>query len=62
MLKHTEFGAMEEKRSETVTVGVLLTPRHDGLRLWDTTMVRATGDLELAPEDISRMREVWYKK
>jgi hypothetical protein len=41
------------------TIGVLLTPRRDGLRPWDTTLKALDGPVELTPEEISIYREVW---
>lgn len=45
--------------TDPVTVGVLLTPRHDGRRPWDTTMCAVTGRLELTDEDIAACVALW---
>jgi hypothetical protein len=41
------------------TIGVLLTPRRDGLRPWDTTLKTLDGPLELTPEEVTVYREAW---
>ena len=41
------------------TVGVLLTPRTDGVRPWDTTMMAVSGDLNLTSSDLARYRQLW---
>jgi len=44
---------------EVLTIGVLLTPRYDNHRLWDTTLYGMQGDLGLLAEDIELMRRLW---
>jgi hypothetical protein len=41
------------------TIGVLLTPRHDGQREWDTTMSAFSGILELDEDEIEQYRGLW---
>lgn len=41
------------------TVGVLLTPRPDGSRPWDTTLAAILGDPEFTSEALDRLRETW---
>ncbi|MFJ4671600.1 hypothetical protein [Kitasatospora purpeofusca] len=41
------------------TLGVLLTPRTDGLRPWDTTAVRVSGPSDLSPEELEGYRSLW---
>lgn len=60
-LRHHEFGADLGTYEGVATVGVLLTPRHDGLRPWDTTMVRAEGDFELTDEELRGLEELWNR-
>lgn len=60
-LRHHEFGADLGTYEGVATVGVLLTPRHDGLRPWDTTMVRAEGDFELTDEELRGLEDVWNR-
>ncbi|MFD9379762.1 hypothetical protein ACFWBH_30310 [Streptomyces sp. NPDC059999] len=42
-------------------LGVLLTPRHDGRRPWDTSTVRVHGDLELPLEELRVYSEAWNR-
>lgn len=44
------------------TVAVLLTPRYDGPRSWDTTLIAIAGDLELEPSDLAAMRSLWDRQ
>ena len=44
---------------EVLTIAVLLTPRYDGRRLWDTTLIGLQGDPGLLPADIESMRTLW---
>jgi hypothetical protein len=58
MLRHHEL--MEIVGShELATVAVLLTPRFDGLRPWDTSLIALRGDLDLAPDDVAAVRAFW---
>lgn len=41
------------------TVGVLLTPRDDTQRPWDTTTASFSGDPELSSTDLEQLRKVW---
>jgi acetoacetyl-CoA synthetase len=41
------------------TVGVLLAPREDGERLWDTTMVLVSGNLELTQTEVDERSRLW---
>lgn len=59
-LRHHEFfERVGPGNDELVTVGVLLTPRYDGRRPWDTTMCAVAGDLELSPEVLQAYLSVW---
>jgi hypothetical protein len=42
-----------------MSVGVLLTSRHDSYRDWDTTMFGITGDSELTDDELQQYRELW---
>lgn len=44
---------------DLMSVGILLTPRHDGLRPWETTMNAIDGDLELTPAEVQSLARVW---
>jgi hypothetical protein len=41
------------------TVGVLLTPRDDGARAFDTTMVAVRGELQFSEEELQALRQAW---
>lgn len=58
-LRHHELQEMTGGFEDATTVGVLLTPRHQGRRPWDTTMVAVSGDLGLDDEQLASYREVW---
>jgi hypothetical protein len=47
------------KWDEQITVAVLLTPRQDGRRPWDTTMIAVAGDLGLTDEVVSALRHAF---
>ena len=55
MLRHNDF--MEKVATPfgvtPTTVAVLLTPRYDRFRPWDTTMVAMEGDLGLEPDELA---------
>jgi hypothetical protein len=57
-LRHHELQQITGDMDLT-TVGVVLSPRHDGKRLCDTTMVAVSGDLKLTDEELSAFREFW---
>ncbi len=59
MLRHHEFSIALGSSKGLMSVGVLLTPRHDGLRPWDTTIYAVDGDLDLTPEEVRSMAKVW---
>ncbi|HEY0317206.1 MAG TPA: leucine zipper domain-containing protein [Solirubrobacterales bacterium] len=46
-------------KEDSVTVGVLITPRLDGKKDWDTTMAVAEGQFDLTPEQLATYTEVW---
>jgi Family of unknown function (DUF6444) len=48
--------------ADAVSIGVLLTPRGDGFRDWDTTMAAVTGELELTEEELRQSRELWNRE
>lgn len=61
MLRHHDLWSVAEpeRSGDVMTVAVLLTPRYDSRRLWDTTLFGMQGDLGLLPEDTEPMRELW---
>jgi hypothetical protein len=60
-LRHHEVTSRTGRAEESSTLGVLLTPRRDGKRPWDTSTVRVHGDLELSEEELSVYREAWNR-
>ncbi|MCX4657653.1 hypothetical protein [Streptomyces uncialis] len=59
-LRHHERGKGTDLASLT-SVGVLLTPRTDGYREWDTTVQVINGDPELSTADLRVYRDLWNK-
>lgn len=60
MLRHHEFQSkFENEADEPITIGVLITPRRDGVRDWDTTMSMITGHTELDAEELAACVELW---
>jgi hypothetical protein len=57
-LRHHERGERTQVRTLT-SIGVLLTPRTDGRRDWDTTMCAVNGELELTEEEVTQYRMLW---
>ncbi|MFI2214929.1 hypothetical protein [Streptomyces sp. NPDC020141] len=60
-LRHHEVTSRTGKAAESSALGILLTPRHDGLRPWDTTAVHVHGDLNLPEEDLRIYRKLWNR-
>jgi hypothetical protein len=61
VLRHYEFGEDAGGITGLDSVGILLTPRHDGPRPWDTTMVYVSGDPGITDDELNRLREFWSK-
>ena len=57
-LRHHEHGRATGAADMT-TVGVLLTPRSDGRRPWDTTTCAVAGDLRLTADQLTAYRQLW---
>jgi hypothetical protein len=47
---------------ELTSVGVLLTPRHDGLRPWDTSAVRVSGPVEISDDELTQLHNLWGRQ
>lgn len=58
-LRHHERAERVGDAAGLITIGVLLTPRPDQYRRWDTTMAAIGGDSGLTSEDVARLRELW---
>jgi hypothetical protein len=59
LLRHHENGTRGGDIHTLTSVGVLLTPRRDDYRDWDTTMVGITGDPELTEDELRESRNLW---
>jgi hypothetical protein len=58
-LRHQQHSELIPEHRETVTVGVLLTPRFDGSRPWDTTVAATKGDQHLGVEHRDALEHLW---
>lgn len=58
-LRHHQFEQAHGLRDERVTLLVLLTPRHDGERPFDTTMFRLSGRSGLSPQHLAAREDLW---
>jgi hypothetical protein len=58
-LRHQEILELLGADGNFFSVGVLLTPREDGRRWWDTTMVATRGDLQLDYEYRKAAERLW---
>ncbi len=58
-LRHHDLQTATGTVDDSITVAVLLTPRPDGHRRWDTSLVAVHGDLELAPEQLADWRRIF---
>ncbi|MEH3137693.1 MAG: hypothetical protein PGN30_22130 [Mycolicibacterium neoaurum] len=61
MLRHHEWITHLEpdRRSDATTVAVMLTPRHDKVRPWDTTLFAHFGQRPLDDDELESMRRLW---
>jgi len=60
-LRHHEF-ADRLTAEHPVTVGVLLTPRPDRTRKWDTSMCVIRGPSDLTEKELDAFRELWHSE
>lgn len=59
MLRHQQHLELTPERGEMMTAGVLLTPRYDGLRPWDTTMSATRGAQGFEPAFRAALERLW---
>jgi hypothetical protein len=61
MLRHHDLteANLSSPRGVRRTVAVLLTPRLDGRRPWDTSVLMLQGDIDLQPDEVAQMRRLW---
>lgn len=58
-LRHQQMLELIPERTDVMTVGVLLTPRTDGLRPWDTSMAATRGDQHFEPDLRAALERLW---
>lgn len=58
-LRHQQMLELIPERTDVMTVGVLLTPRADGLRPWDTSMAATRGDQHFEPDLRAALERLW---
>lgn len=61
MFRHTER-AQTEDITRARSIAVLLTPRLDNVRPWDTTLLVVEGDLQLSDEQLASYAALWGKR
>lgn len=59
LLRHHERGVSGGDLDTLTSIGVLLTPRSDGYREWDTTVMAVAGDPGLTEEELHNSRALW---
>jgi hypothetical protein len=58
LIRHDQRREFEDIETAT-SIGVLITPRSDGLRRWDTTVLALAGDPHITDEDRTRFERQW---
>lgn len=64
-LRHYEWVQVRLQRlgvagvDDLTSVGILLTPRSDGRRVFDTTMLMARGQIDFTADEIRALRDAW---
>ena len=58
-LRHQQYLELMPERSDLMTVGILLTPRRDGVRPWDTTLAATRGEQALDLPLRSELERFW---
>jgi hypothetical protein len=61
MLRHHEWiSAVEpDRRPDATTVAIMLTPRHDRVRPWDTTLFELFGEIVIEADEVASMQRLW---
>lgn len=61
MIRHHDIWTASQRDGpdEVLTIAVLLTPRYESKRMWDTTLYGIQGDLGLSPGDLEMIRKLW---
>jgi hypothetical protein len=58
-LRHQQHLEAMPERAEMLTVGVVLTPRGDGLRPWDTTAIATQGNQAFEDDERPALERLW---
>jgi hypothetical protein len=58
-LRHYDYHQVRGGADDLMTVGVLLSPRTDGVRAFDTTMYAVRGELQFSDDELRALREAW---
>jgi hypothetical protein len=58
-LRHQQRIELLENDGSSMTVGVLLTPRRDGVRPWDTTVLATRGEQNFDPRYRLALEKLW---
>jgi hypothetical protein len=58
-LRHQQLAELDSSDLEMMTVGVMITPRHDERRPWDTSMVATRGDQQFTVEERASLERLW---
>jgi hypothetical protein len=58
-LRHHDVLEITNDTERLMSIGVLLTPRPEGQRPWDTTMMAISGAQNLSTTDLKSLREIW---
>jgi hypothetical protein len=58
-LRHNDLVQARGTDDDMTTVAVLLTPRTDGQRAWDTTMAAVSEVADFADEELTALRAIW---
>ena len=58
-LRHQQLAELDSSDLEMMTVGVMITPRPDDHRPWDTSMVATRGDQGFSVEERGSLERLW---
>jgi hypothetical protein len=58
-LRHHDVASVTGDTDRLTTVAVLMTPRGDGRRPWDTSVSAVSGDLSFTESDLAELRKLW---
>jgi hypothetical protein len=58
-LRHQQHLDLDPARIDMMTVGILMTPRLDGFRSWDTTMMAMRGSMGFGPKTRHALELLW---